>query len=340
MTQRAEVMDPRSLGIWLVAALALATACGTPSPIPEGAVELPAVFYGDRIFVAPETPDGETLHLYTDTGGGLFLQELAVERLGLPVREVTRDGQTVRLAPLPELATDTWIPPVPGEGEGDPSFPGVDGLLYVIPAAQTVSGVGDGMLGQAWFADRVWTFDYPSQRLYYHPSSKDLAPNPAHTVPLGFKTDEDGHRVTHFPSFEATIDGEVLPFLLDSGAMVHLTDEAHATLDDGEPETRATSFITASVFERWRRRHPDWPVIENADRTVAGEQMIRVPEVTVTGHTVGPVWFTRRPDRSFHEFMARMTDRRVEGALGGSLFHHFVMTVDYPGARAVFRRPD
>lgn len=329
-------MTSRHAGIWLVAALALA--CGAPSPIPEDAVELPAVFYGDRIFVTPRTPGGETLHLYTDTGGGLFLQEPAVERLGLPVREVTRDGQTVRLVPLPEITSDTWIPPVPGEG--DRSFPGVGGLLYVIPAPQTVSGVGDGMLGQAWFADRVWTFDYPARRLYYHPSSDDLAPNPSQTVRLGFKTDENGRRVTHFPSLEATIDGEVLPFLLDTGARVHLSEEAHAVFDDGEPAIRATSFITETVFERWRRRHPDWPVIDNADRTVAGEPMIRVPEVTLAGHTVGPVWFTRRPDRSFHEFMARMMDRRVEGALGGSLFHYFVMSVDYPGARAVFRRPD
>jgi len=328
-------MTPRNAGICVVAALAFA--CGPPSHVPDNTVELPAVFYGNRIFVAPKTTEGETLHLYTDTGGGLFLQEPAVERLGLPVREVTRDGATVRLAPLPELDPDTWIPPVPGED--DPSFPEVDGLLYVIPAGQTISGVGDGMLGQAWFGDRVWTFDYPGKRLYFHPFSKDLAPHPTHTVPLGFKTDGDGRRLTHFPSLEATIDGETLPFLLDSGAMVHLTDEAHAVLDDGEPATRATSFITGTVFERWRRRHPDWQVIENADRTLAGEPMIRVPEVTLAGHTVGPVWFTRRPDRNFHQFMARMMDRRVEGALGGSLFRHFVLTVDYPGARAIFRRP-
>lgn len=328
-------MTPRHPGIWVVAALALA--CGAPSPIPEDAVELPAVFYGDRIFVTPRTPEGETLHLYTDTGGGLFLQELAVERLGLPVREVTRDGNTVRLAPLPELAPDTWIPPVPGED--DPSFPGVDGLLYVIPAGQTVSGVGDGMLGQAWFGDRVWTFDYPGKRLFHHPAS-GAPQDPVHTVPLGFKTDGDGRRVTHFPSLEATIDRETLPFLLDTGAMVHLSEAARAALDDGEPATRATSFITESVFERWRRRHSDWPVIEDADRIVSGEPMIRVPEVTIAGHTVGPVWFTRRPDRNFHQFMAQMMDREVEGALGGSFFRHFVLTVDYPGARATFRRPE
>jgi hypothetical protein len=333
-------MSLRRTGLWPVAALAhlvLVFACATPPPIPEDAVELPAVFYGERIFVTPVTTTGETLHLYTDTGGGLFLQEAAVERLGLPVREVTRDGQTVRLAPLPELRPDAWIPPVPGEH--DPSFPGVDGLLYVIPAGQAFSQVGDGMLGQAWFGNGVWTFDYPGKRLFYHASAGAPAPDPPHTVALGFKTDETGRRETHFPSLEATVDGETLPFLLDTGAMVRLTDAALAVLDDEGPATRATSFITETVFDRWRRRHPGWPVIENADRTVSGAPMIQVPEVAIAGHTVGPVWFTRRPDRNFHEFMARMMDREVEGALGGSLFRYFVLTVDYPGARATFRRP-
>ena len=67
--------------------------------------------------------------------------------------------------------------------------------------------------------------------------------------------------------------------------------------------------------------------------------IIQVPRVSGGGWEVGPVWFTRRPDRAFHEYMSQWMDRRVEGALGGSALSFFRVTVDYPGAAAIFERP-
>ena len=49
------------------------------------------------------------------------------------------------------------------------------------------------------------------------------------------------------------------------------------------------------------KTHPYWRVIENADRMGGGALMIEVPEVTLAGHTVGPVQFVRQPDREFTE---------------------------------------
>jgi hypothetical protein len=40
--------------------------------------------------------------------------------------------------------------------------------------------------------------------------------------------------------------------------------------------------------------------------------MIEVPEVEIAGSLVGPVWFTWRQDKSFHEFMSSMMDKQVE----------------------------
>jgi hypothetical protein len=65
--------------------------------------------------------------------------------------------------------------------------------------------------------------------------------------------------------------------------------------------------------------------------------MIEVPEVIIAGYKVGPVWFTHRENRNFHDFMSSFMDARVDGALGGNAFRHFIMTVDYPGAAAYFR---
>ena len=66
--------------------------------------------------------------------------------------------------------------------------------------------------------------------------------------------------------------------------------------------------------------------------------MIQVPSVQIAGYNAGPVWFVRRPDRNFHEFMSQWMDRRIDGALGGSLLKYFAVTVDYPNAVAYFRR--
>ena len=69
------------------------------------------------------------------------------------------------------------------------------------------------------------------------------------------------------------------------------------------------------------------------------EPMIRVPSVKVGGWEVGPVWFTRRADKNFHEFMSRFMDQTIEGALGGNALRSFRLTVDYPGAVAYFEKP-
>jgi hypothetical protein len=159
----------------------------------------------------------------------------------------------------------------------------------------------------------------------------------AHAIPMGFRVEAGGRRVTHFPSIEATVGGATRPFLFDTGATVSLTEPAVGALGDGGPAERATSFVAASTFDRWSERH-DWRVVDDADLGVRGQPMIEVPEVTIAGYTVGPVWFTRRPDANFHEWMSSMMDRRVDGALGGSLLEHFVVTADYPGCRIGFEK--
>lgn len=136
------------------------------------------------------------------------------------------------------------------------------------------------------------------------------------------------------------VDGETLDLLFDTGATTNLSPEAVQALDDNRPAARATCFIAAVHFEKWRKQHPDWRGIEKADIIGNGrEPMIEVPLVSIAGHKVGPVWFTRREDKNFHEFMSQWTDKQVEGALGGNALHRFRITVDYPNAVAHFELP-
>ena len=292
---------------------------------------LPTRYLADRYAVAPVTADGDTLLLYTDTGGGLnMLWESTVRRLQYAGEQRVMGKDTATIVRLPPLAPNASIPlpqPYPPFGEH----------FFVSPERQT--GLArDGFLGRTWFADRVWVFDYPAQTLSLLPNGSALPAAPEHRVPLGFLVDSAGQRPTHFPRIRVEIDGDSVDLLFDTGAMVALSDAALAQLADDGPAERGGSFIAQHLFEQWRSNHPDWMVIEQADRTL-NMPMIRVPEMSIGGYVVGPVWFAMRPDRNFHQFMSQWMDRRIEGALGGSGLKYFRVTVDYPGAVATFERP-
>ena len=255
-----------------------------------------------------------------------------VSRLHLPTSIVELDDKQLTLVALPEFDPEYSIPPV--SLDDDPRLPVLRGKLLVRPDKDARADFTDGMLGQPWFGGRVWTFDYVHGHM-----SVDAIENPVagETIDMGFpKNESTGRRTSHFASIEAEVAGTVRPFLFDTGATVVLTETALAELRDHQPAQRATSFVAASVFEEWARK--GWRVIDNADINAGGQPIIEVPCVTIAGHTVGSVWFTRRPDANFHERMSSMMDRRVDGALGGSLFKYFVVTADYRGARLTLER--
>ena len=296
----------------------------TAEPAPSSDQVLPARFEADRIFLELRTAEGQSLRLFTDTGGGLYLHDHVAERLGLAVEQARGDGgQPLEVVSLPPLHPDTPMPPVTV----------LDGRLPVAHAAPFGDVFGDGILGQGWFRERVWTFDYGAQTLVLHEAAPGC--DDGHELPLGFQ-EQDGRRTASYPRIQAEVDGQTLDLLLDTGATVLLTESGLAALGDGGPAERATSFVVRSVFDRWRAAHPDWPVIEAADR-MADDPMIEVPAVTVGGLRVGPVWFTARDDPNFHEYMSQWMDRRIDGALGGSALRYLRLTVDCPGARACLR---
>ncbi len=289
---------------------------------------LAAEFVNDRIFVTTETKDGNKLRFYTDTGGGTFLLESTAKRLGLSIESTMEEDGELRLAAFPPLKDALRIP-------GVMPFNGRIPVLQPSPKEPMPLSDADGMLGQAWFRDRVWTFDYLQGRLVLETGSLAAPPPNSATVKLGFKENAQGRRGAHFPRIEIKVDETALDMLFDTGAMTTLTKSATAELGETKPPERATSFITTKVFDTWRAAHPDWAVLEGAEAK-SGEAMIRVPQVRIAGFTVGPVWFTRRKDTNFHQYMSQWMDKRIEGAVGGNIFRHFCVTVDYPKAEAVF----
>ena len=88
-----------------------------------------------------------------------------------------------------------------------------------------------------------------------------------------------------FGRIQITVDGEPLDVLFDTGATTRLTPEAVGALGKGTASQRATSFMKAAVFDRWRSRHPEWKVVPKAEERT-GADMIQVPEIVVAGQTV------------------------------------------------------
>jgi hypothetical protein len=307
-------------------------ACGSQAPmarsapttagVPIHGFELPVVIENHRWFLQTKTADGIDLRLYLDSAGGMYLTKAAAERLKLEIRHVKTEEREMDAVPFPRLA-DPRIP----RPKIDP-FP-------VLPKSPFDGD--DGMLGAFWFAGHTFTFDYPNQRLVLCEQSEFPEVPAEHVVAIGFPRDAKGGPTMPYGRIPMIVDGKTFDMLFDTGATVDLTESAIKALG-GAAQQRGTSFITQTVFDGWRAAHPEWRVVEAADRTADGAPMIEVPKVTVGGFDVGPVWFTWRPDRAFHEWMAQWMDKPTEGALGGSAFHTLRITVDWIRGRAAFER--
>lgn len=293
---------------------------------PAGAQPVPAQFVHDQIWLTPKV-EGRELRFFTDTGGGWnAIAKDVVQELGLVVENVDVDGETAALVDYPPFDAGHGLPAAPDHF--------MQGRLMVTEASRFI-GNRDGFLGGRWFADGIWDFDYPRQRLAKlerHAPAKNAV-----SVPLGFQVNAEGERSTHFPSIAVQVDGEVLDMLFDTGATATLTDTSGPAFDLPAGTHIGTSFIEKEKFERWVRRHPDWRVLEQADAK-GGQQrrMIEVPEIVVAGLRAGPVWFAEQPPGAFQKYMAQWMDRPVWGAIGGSGLKHFRIVVDYPGAEAWF----
>jgi hypothetical protein len=140
----------------------------------------------------------------------------------------------------------------------------------------------------------------------------------------------------HHPRFTIRVDGQPIEALLDTGATVWLTREAMQVVAEPGESERATSFISARLFERWHTTHPEWRVIKNGCEK-SHEDLIEVPEIEVAGLRAGPVWFTRRGDGNY-AWMSSFMDAPISASIGGNFFRHFRLTIDYPNAVAYLQQ--
>lgn len=293
---------------------------------------LPTVFEAGRVYAVPELKSGQVLKLLVDTGGGgaksmYWINADVAKQLKLATHICKLGSGPIRVTGVPRFKRSRDLP-MPLNGPCGTA---------VMLNPEGASGI-DGQLGAGYLPGRIWTIDYPDRQLLEEPATWKPAKG-THSIPMGFLRDRNGTLLTGFPRIVVQIDGKPLDMLLDTGATGHPTEAglsaSHIATVNG---FIATSYITTTMLNQWHKAHTDWPVVVEGDNLFPHHpsRTIRVPVVAIAGIKVGPVWFTERPDRAFHQFMASMMDKQTEGAIGGNILKHFVMTLDYPRATVDF----
>jgi len=271
--------------------------------------QIPSSFENDLISIQVVLPSGDSLILYTDTGGKNYIYKTGLKKL-----ELKRSKKNLWNESLERLFEESSMP-----------SPMVKELFFV--RDKTASEVG--MLGREWFAGRAWLFDYESETLSLANFSHQET-QPEEKIPLGFKKDSLGNHTDHLPRIEVCIDNDTLSFLFDTGAQAFLSDEAQAYFQCTEKV--ATSFINATHFEKWKAAHPDWMILEGGDQSFGkSADIIVAPHVQIGSRSIGPVAFAKREDINFEIMSERFMDSQIVGAIGGNALSQLErIIIDYP----------
>jgi hypothetical protein len=294
---------------------------------------------GERFYIKIPTPEGDTLLAFGDSGGGIsMLLPPTVKKKQLNSKLKT--GILKGIMPMKyilfrDLVNDSTFPspfPLrfliirrPFERVAEP-------FLLVPPSGGETDLLTEYMpdmdifLGQNFFMGKAWTIDYINQQIWVNTplTANDLGKPGVQKI--GFKKNSNQEKIFGHPSMSIEVNGEVIDVLFDTGASIPLTDNGRK-----ERNTNATtiggSFIAASIFDKWRKDHPEWKYYKELDNK---RDAIEVPIVKIGGIEVGPVLFSKRADEAWSEGMIHTMDKVVKGAIGGSAFKYLkVITIDY-----------
>lgn len=293
-------------------------------------IYLPALLIEGRFFLKMPTVTNDTLLGFCDTGGGytaIYHSTLQKVNLQSKITQVLIKGEKLNFIFAKDLIDSTIIPypSIATYYKSDIHAP-----FFEIPDTTgrvdlfTKTNPHDVFLGQFFFINKSWTFDYKSGRIYLNtPISADAAD--VNIQSIGFKKDNQGNKRFGHPSMKIVVDGQMIDVLFDTGATLLLSESSQAAFDS--KKATAGSFIAKSIFDIWHAQHPEWRIIEKGEAT--GADLIEVPQVSVGNLTAGPVWFAKRPDEAWSRGMIGSMDKVVKGAIGGSFLQYFKVSIDY-----------
>ncbi len=307
---------------------------------------LPSLFIGDRFYVKMATEGSDTLRAFGDSGGGTcMMMPKTAEKAAIKDKVHSawvRGVLPVHYASFAAVVTDKRIPaPMPGHMILRRWMQRVDEPFFVVPPQdeelkmmeQSMDQL-DLFLGQNFFMGQSWTIDYPQQQLWINTPLSAVDEGVPNVQRLGFQRNAAGKAVFGHPRMHIVVDGEEIDMLFDTGASLVLSENGKKVFNTNE-KTLGGSFIATSVFDKWRKTHPEWKYYEKAD--LAGD-VIEVPVVKIGGYEVGPVLFAKRADEAWSKGMIQTMDSVVRGAIGGSALKFFKVTIDYNSALIKFEK--
>jgi hypothetical protein len=298
------------------------------------AVLVPSQFInGERFYIKMPSVTGDTLLAYGDTGGGIsMVLPAVVEKENLkdhvknalakgfmPVKYILfNDAIKTGIIPAPELPRQMILRRY---------FSRVtDPFLFIPPMDDELKFISQSLsfdifLGQNFFMGKSWTIDYIHRQIWVN---TPLTPGDG-VQKIGFKKNSSGENIFGHPSMVIEVNGETIDVLFDTGATLVLSESGKKVFNTTE-KTLGGSFIAASIFDKWRKEHPDWKYYEKADMN---RDVIEVPVVKIGNYEVGPVLFAKRPDENWSEQMIGSMDKVVKGAIGGSGLKYLKVSIDY-----------
>ena len=322
--------------------LAVENRIGTP------AIQLQSQFIdGERFYLKIAVVGGDTILAYCDTGGGISMLfpnyntnpkvnskiKLGIFKGLLPMNYILFD----------DIVVDTNIPkPIPLRKRiiRNPIkmvkipyllIPPLDKELKMAIEIQPEIGA---FFGQDFFMNKSWTIDYLQKNVWVNTPLNKTEIELANVQKIGFQKNKNQENIFGHPSMIIEVDGDTIDVLFDTGATSILTENGK-NLFATTKKSLGSSFIAASIFQKWRERHPEWKYYPKAEWL---GDMIEVPKIKIGGYEVGPVLFSQRPDEVWSEGMVATMDKVVKGAIGGSALKYFSVTIDYNSALIRFKR--
>lgn len=310
---------------------------------------LPSYFVdGQHFYLKIPVTGGDTLLGFCDTGGGIsFLLPSETEKE--PIRKLLRSGILMAVMPMDficfrQLVPDADFPkpyPLRTRVIRQPFSRITEPYLIVPPEDGELKDMAaymqemDVFFAQDFFMNKAWTLDYPGRQIWVHTPVPANEAGMPHVEKLAFLKNKNGDKLFGHPYFKVEIDGDTLDMLFDTGATLRLTDAGKKVFGN-DKRILAGSFIGATIFEKWRKKHPDWKVYPNAE---AGGDIMEVPKVKIGGHEVGPVRFIANEDGASTLEMEE-TGMYAEGAIGGSALQYLKVMIDYNSELVKFIKPE
>ena len=300
---------------------------------------LPSSLIDGRFFLKIPTLNHDTIVGFCDTGGGytaISYTALQKMKLETKISTVEIEDEKTNFIFAKDLfdSKDIPYPTIAHYYKSAIAYPffeiedtGVQAELFskYVPH--------DVFLGQFFFINKSWTFDYKSGKLFVNtPVYKNTTDE--NIQQIGFKKDKKGNKIFGHPSMQIVVDGKIIDVLFDTGATFLLGENSKPTF--GNKKATGGSFIAKSVFDMWHTKHPEWKIIEKGE--ITGADLIEVPQVTVGNLTAGPVWFAKRPDEAWSKGMIGSMNKVVKGAIGGSFLQYFKVSIDYNSELIKFER--